>query len=410
MGTYRWPRLLVLGISVGVLALNAGCAREGGKKEEANERAGGAEEHAQEKDHGEERIILPAAALQTVPFKTVPVELRDLEQEIRATAVIKPNENRLAHVSPRIPGKAIEVKAVLGDLVEPGQTLAELDSLELGEKKAAFLQARTNLEVARRNYEREERLFQQHISSEKEYLEAKGEFERSQAAYRAAQEALRLVGLADAEIEKVAWGGKGHPLSHFPLVAPFAGTVVEKHITIGELVKPDDKPYTIADLMTVWVLLDIYEKDVGRVSVGADARITVETYPSETFRGTVAYLSNLLDPATRTAQARVEIGNRDGRLRPGMFATAALTLPSSSEQKAIVVPQDAIQRVRGRPVAFVEEQAGTYVVRELTLGKDSGPAVEVLSGLAEGERVVTEGTFYLKSSLLKEEMGEGHDH
>lgn len=408
MRTDTWLRLVVLGLFAVVLALSGGCAREGSKKEGTDERTGGAEEHAQEKGHGEERITLPEAALQTVAFKTVPVQRRALAQEVNATAVIKPNENRLAHVSPRIPGKAIEVKAVLGDLVEPGQTLAELDSLELGEKKAAFLQARTNLDVARRNYEREERLFKQHISSEKEYLEARGEFERSQAAYRAAQEALRLVGLADAEIERVTWGGKGHPLSHFPLVAPFAGTVVEKHITIGELVKPDDKPYTVADLTTVWVLLDIYEKDIGRVRIGADVRTTVDAYPNETFQGKVTYLSNLLDPATRTAQARVEIANRDGRLRPGMFAMAAMTFPSSDGQASLVVPKDAIQQVHGRPVAFVEEHAGTYAVREVALGKDAGPSVEVRSGLTEGEQVVTEGAFYLKSSLLKEEMGEEH--
>ncbi|MBI3301381.1 MAG: efflux RND transporter periplasmic adaptor subunit [Deltaproteobacteria bacterium] len=366
------------------------------------------QEESRHEGAGNERVTLSPEALASLAIKTVTVERRLLADEIRTTAVIKPNENRLAHVSPRIPGKATEVRAVLGDLVEPGQTLTLLDSLELGEKKAAFLQARTNLEVARRNYEREERLFQQRISSEKEYLEAKGEFERSEAAYRAAREALRLVGLTDAEIEKITWSGKGHPLSYFPLVAPFAGTVVEKHITIGELIEPNETPYTIADLRTVWVLLDIYEKDVGRVNIGADVRIVVDAYPHETFQGTVAYLSNLLDPSTRTAQARVEIDNRDGRLRPGMFATAALTLPSSTGQAALVVPKDAVQRVRGRPVAFVEEQAGTYVARELTLGKDSGPAVEVLSGLTEGERVVTEGAFYLKSSLLKEEMGEEH--
>ncbi len=380
------------------------------QEEDRAHRADGAttQEESRPEGAGSGRVTFSPEALASLAIKTVTVERRLLADEIRTTAVIKPNENRLAHVSPRIPGKATEVRAVLGDLVEPGQTLTLLDSLELGEKKAAFLQARTNLEVARRNYEREERLFQQRISSEKEYLEAKGEFERSEAAYRAAREALRLVGLTDAEIEKITWSGKGHPLSYFPLVAPFAGTVVEKHITVGELVEPNETPYTIADLTTVWVLLDIYEKDVGRVRIGADVRITVDAYSSETFRGTVAYLSNLLDPATRTAQARVEIDNRDGRLRPGMFATAALTLPSSTGQAALAVPKDAIQQVRGRLVAFVEEQSGTYLVRELALGKDSGSAVEVLSGLAEGEQVVTEGAFYLKSSLLKEEMGDEH--
>jgi len=406
----RWIRLLFLGLAVGALPLSTGCKKEESTKAATEEHAGREEKHPQEETHGEERITLSKSALQTISLQTVSVQRRKLEQEIRVTAVIKPNENRLAHVSPRIPGKAIEVKAVLGDLVEPGQALAELDSLELGEKKAAFLQARTNLDVARRNYEREERLFKQRISSEKEYLEAKGEFERSQAASQAAREALRLVGLADADIEKITWGGKGHPLSHFPLVAPLAGTVVEKHITLGELVKPDDKPYTIADLSTLWVLLDIYEQDLGRVSLGAETRLAVEAYLGELFQGKVTYVSNLLDETTRTAQARVEIPNPDHKLKPGMFVTATIAVPVPGAADAIAIPAVAVQQVRGKPVAFVREAEEVFVPRELKVGRNSGPYVEVLAGVKEGEQVVTEGGFYLKSTLLKEEMGEGHAH
>jgi cobalt-zinc-cadmium efflux system membrane fusion protein len=414
----KWVQVLLLGFSGGVLLLGAGCTKEERKPEATDQHAGEegrdrAEEaagHASEKDHGEERITLPAEALQTASFKTVTVQRQSLEQEIRATAVIKPNENRLAHVSPRIPGKAMEVKAMLGDPVEPGQMLAELDSLELGEKKAAFLQARTNLEVARRNYEREERLFKQKISSEKEYLAAKGEFERSQAVFQAAREALRLVGLVDAEIERITWGGKGHPLSHFPLVAPFAGTVVEKHITVGELVKPEDKPYTIADLSTLWILLDIYEKDLGRVSVGAETRLAVDAYPGEFFQGKVTYVSNLLDETTRTVQARVEIPNSDHKLKPGMFVTATIGVPVPGATAVLAIPDAAVQQVRGKPVAFVREDERVFVPRELELGRDSGPYIEVVAGLSEGETVVTDGGFYLKSTLLKEEMGEGHAH
>src|SRR5262249_60655720 len=156
------------------------------------------------------------------------------------------NAARLDTVRPAAPGRAIAVQAVLGDRVEPGQVVALLDSLELGEKKSAFLQARTNLQVARRNYEREAGLFKQRISSEKDYLESKGEFERSDAAYRAAREALRLVGIADADIERITWGGTGSVLSHFPILSPFHGTVIEQHVGVGELIRPEDKVSAIA--------------------------------------------------------------------------------------------------------------------------------------------------------------------
>ena len=353
---------------------------------------------------GAERVTLAAEALRTTAIATAPVEQRELTDEIRATAVIKPNENRLAHVSPPIPGRAVAVTAVLGDQVEPRQVLALLDSLELGEKKSAFLQARTNLEVARRNYEREAGLFKQRISSEKDYLETKGEFERSDAAYRAAREALRLVGIADSDIERITWGGKGEALSHFPIVSPFRGTVIEQHVVVGELVRPEDKVYAIADLRTLWILLDVYEKDLGRVAVGKDVQVRVDAYPEARFHGKIAYLSDVLDESTRTARARVEVDNADGRLRPGMFATAIITLTGSGSRPVVVVPDAAIQRVRGQPTAFVEESPGSYLVRPLTLGRQASGVAEVQAGLQPGERVVTDGAFTLKSLLLKDEL------
>ncbi len=351
-----------------------------------------------------ERVALSAEARLTTAIATVAVEERQLRDEIRATAVIKPNENRLAHVSPPIPGRAIAVKAVLGDQVEPGQSLALLDSLELGEKKSAFLQARTNLEVARRNYEREAGLFKQRISSEKDYLEAKGDFERSDAAFRAAREALRLVGIADADIERITWGGRGEALSHFPIVSPFRGTVIEQHVVAGELVRPEDKVYAIADLRTLWILLDVYEKDLGRVAVGKDVEVRVDAYPEARFHGKIAYLSDVLDESTRTARARVEVDNADGRLRPGMFATAIIALPDAGSRPVVVVPDAAISRLRGHPTAFVEESPGSYLVRPLTLGRQVGGLAEVRAGLQPGERVVTGGAFTLKSLLLKDEL------
>lgn len=350
------------------------------------------------------RVVLSPAAVSGLGLETAPAERRALDATIRTTAVIRANENRLAHVSPRIPGKVVEVKAVLGDRVESGQVLAFLDSLELGEKKSAFLQARANLAVAQRGYEREDRLFKQRISSEKDYLESKGELERSDAAYRAAREALRLLGLADAAIDDITWGGRDHPLSHFPILAPFAGTVIEQHITLGELIEPEEKPYTIADLSTLWILLDVYEKDLGRIGVGTAAEVRVDAYPDERFSGRIAYVSDLVDEATRTARARVEVGNREGRLRPGMFARAIVTLPSEQPASVITIPSAAVQRIDGRPVAFVAESAGSYAVRPVTLGLETNGTVEVREGVAEGERVVTEGSFTLKSEVLKDQL------
>lgn len=379
----------------------------------ASEPSEGLEPGPEEKGHGaheEEHVELSPEALQTIELETAPVALEPLAAAIQATGEIKPNAYRLAHVSPRIAGKAIEVSGVLGQAVEPGQNLALLDSLELGERKSAFLQARSNLNVARRNYDREERLFEDKISSEREYLAARSEFERSEAAYQAAREALHLVGLAKQDIDAIQWETEGgQKLSYFPLVAPFAGTIIERHITIGELISPEDKPFTIADLGTVWVLLDVYEKDLAHLREGAPVRVTVDAYPGEKFAGKVLYVSRQVDPATRTIEARIEVDNEDGRLRPGMFARAAIGSAGVDAKDSLVVPRDAVQRVREETVVFVPEEDGGFEPRKVELGREANEKVEILSGLSAGERVVTNGAFYLKSTLLKEEMS-GHDH
>lgn len=354
------------------------------------------------------QLTVPPQALEGQTFQIAVVERRAFRDEIQATASIKPNEYRLIHLSPRIEGRIIKVMAELGDRVKADQPVALLDSIELGKKKSDYLQSKTSRDVDERNYIREEGLFKQRITSEKEYLDAKGKYEKSLAAYRAAYEALRLIGLSEEKIKQISWSDKREPLSYFPLVSPQEGTVIERTITPGELVTPKDKAFTIADLSTVWILLDIYEQHLAAVKVGSEVEITVDAYPKERFRGKIVYLSYLLNPDTRTVDARVEIANLDRRLRPGMFARAALVLPSTQEDpKVLVVPQDAIQQVDEKSVAFVQERPGTYTVRPVLIGRRSGNDAEVRSGLTEGERVVTQGSFYLKSIVLKERIAGG---
>ncbi len=401
--------ILVLLISMAGVACQESPTETSSKEFKVSEREATHEAH-EEVPIGKARIRLPSEALQEQAFQSSLVVSRVILPEIRVTATIQPNEYKMAQISPRIEGQAVKVFAELGDRAEAGQTLALLDSMDLGTKKAAFLQARVNLKVAKRNFERERRLYAQRITSEKDYLEAKGEFERSVAAYQASREALRIVGVPEEEIKTMRWDSEDHPLSHFHLTAPFPGTIVSRDITLGEVIKPFDVPFTITDLNTVWVLLDIFEKDLASVLVGSEVLIQVDAYPNDIFRGTITYLSNVLDPDTRVARARVEIANRDGRLRPGMFATARITVPSTDKKRtALVIPQDAIQRVDETSLVFVEESPGNYLVREVTLGTKTGLYVEVSAGVTEGERVVTQGSFYLKATLVADKLG-GHPH
>ena len=357
--------------------------------------------------NGSEIVIqLPQKARDAIGLHTEPAAYGILTRQLRTTAVIKPDEYRLAHVSPRISGKAVAVPAKLGDRVKAGQILAELDGIELGERKAGYLTARANYDVARRNYDRESKLYQKEISSEKEYLDAKGDFERDEAALNAARQALRLLSIPDGEIDNLRWNGNaGNPLSYFPLVSPFSGTVIARHITLGELIRPEDTPFTIADLSTLWVIVDVYEKDLGGVAVGDSVDVSVAAFPDQFFKGKIAYLSDTVNEATRTAPARVQIPNTDDRLRPGMFAMVMIAFHSASLKETALIPADAVQQIAGKSVAFVQQRPGVYAVREVVLGDRSAEQVQVRTGISRGDRIVTGGAFYLKSMLLKQAIG-----
>jgi len=370
----------------------------------------GHEDHADGHSGTADHIELSEEALKTINLKTSVAERRPISSEIKTTAVIEPNRTKIAHVSPRISGRAVDVKAFLGDSVKKGQVLAKLDSIELGQTKAQYLKSKANLEVARANYSREGRLFKKQISSEKEYLDAKAEFLRSEAALNKERETLRLLGLNDEEIKSLKWRGSRQPASVFPLIAPFTGTVVEQHIVLGEFIKPEDKPYTIADLSHLWIQLDIYENDLRWVEDGKTVDIDVNSYPGESFKGTVTYINDILDESTRTVKARVEVLNSDGKLKPGMFATATISVPLSDSEEVIAVPGSAIVQIQDKSVVFVQEGESSFKMIVVTLGQNSGEYVEVVKGLDPGDKVVIEGGFYLKSVLLKEELGEGHAH
>lgn len=391
------PRFRMVWYAMTTLLLSAGCYSEAPRET--------AQTTSQADRQQRTQLVLPPEVRQTVPLQVVTVQRHRLAREIRTTAVLEADENRVAHVSPRVPGRVVTVKALLGETVQAGQILAVLDSLELGQAKAAYLTAKAHQEVARTTYEREQRLLQQQISSQKEYLAARSELLRADAQLHATRETLRLLGLSTQEISQLAWGTHEPPLSHVPLRAPFAGTVIEKRATVGELLTPQDRPYTIADLSTLWAMLDIYEKDLGTVSLGAPVRVSVDAYPQESFQGTITYISDLLNQHTRTARARVTIANPQRRLKPGMFGTAVITAPTGSTDATLAIPVTAVHSLREQTVAFVQKGAGVFVPRPLQLGRTVGPYVEVLTGLQEGEQIVTEGGFYLKSALLQEEGG-----
>lgn len=387
-------RRLAMVIMLGVLTLSA-C----GKKQESPEKAS-AEQPTEKKaldqaGHPAENLIqLGADEAQTAGLRTALVQERDVSEHITATATIQPNQNRLAHVAPLIPGRLTRVTANLGDRVKKGQVLATVNSVEAGQARATYQQAQSELSLAQANFERAERLFKQQIVAQKDYLKARADLQQAQANLRAARERLHTYG--------VTAKSSGEP-SVVPVTAPIAGTVIEKKAVIGELAGPDQPLFTVADLSTLWIETDIYEKDLGKLQPGSPATVTVAAYPGEPFKGQISYLSPAMDPETRTVKARVEVANPDGRLRPNMFASVAIETPA--RRQVLQVPDDAVVLLQGQPSVFVAEGKG-FEARAVQTGDKFGGQTTIRSGLKPGEQVVVSGAYALKARMLKSQIGD----
>jgi len=379
--------------AVATISWLIGCGGKGEARPEKKEAA------KAEKDH-QDRIVLSPEAMKNADIKVVSVKMEPVSEKINATANIAQNQDRTFHVTPRIRGRVVDVYVTAGNEVRVGTPLALLDSTELGEVKAEYAKARTLLELARANAEREKRLFEQKIAAQKDLLAAQAEERRAEAEVRALHEKLRLYGLSEEEIDSL-----DPSPSQYRLTSPGTGVVIEKDITKGEVIETGKKVFTISDLSTVWVLLNIYEKDLAKITRGTPVKIRTESYPGEIFSGKVAYVGDTLDPQSRTLSVRVEVPNPRRRLKPGMFATAEMAGGATSKQ-SILAPSSAIQKIDGRPAAFVQQKDGSFVKRDLELGKEVSGKVEVKSGLTEGEQLVIEGSFTLKSELLKETLAE----
>lgn len=389
-------RVLLRGLALAaLLGGTAGCGESNSKAQADKTAAAGKQAPAAPE---KELLKLSDEEMKSAGVKVEALQAVPLSERVTVTAVIRPNQDRFANVAPRVPARITAVYAKLGDKVKPGQPLALLDSVELGEAHSAYQQARSQFELAKADFERAQRLKSEDIIPEKDFLRARSDYEKARASLRAAEEKLKLLDASHAAAEK------GRP-SVFSVNAPFAGTIIEKDAVLGELAQPDRRLFTVADLSVLWIEASLFEKDLGRVRVGSRAAVSVAAYPGETFEGTLTYIASTMDRDTRTARARIEVRNPDGRLKPEMFATAAIDTPAT--RPALALPQDAVLLVNGQPTVFVVEGEG-FKPRPVETGEKYARRVVIARGLKEGERVAVAGAYALKAQMLKSQIGEGH--
>lgn len=365
-------------------------------------------------------VRIESAAQRNIGLQFARAQVRSVERTILATGTVSPNETRLAHLRPIARGRVETVNVRLGDRVRAGQVLLVYDNVDLGETiglysaaVAALNRARAEAEVTRRSLERARSLVKLGALAEAEFDRRSAEYENANASIESqaadlakTEEKLHRFGLSEQDIRTIntrEGAGSHREASHTSMTAPFDGIVIKSSVATGETFGPEDEIFVLADLSTAWVLADVYEKDIAAVSVGQQARIVADSYPDATFLGRITYVSDFLDPRTRTAKVRCEVPNPNQKLKLDMFVT--IELPAAPERKALLVPAEAIQQVNDRPVVFVRVSDDEFEPRKVELGATSDSWVEVKTGINDGETVAAHGSFFLKSTLLRSQIG-----
>lgn len=356
-------------------------------------------------------LMKQADASNTGLLKTIQVPAKGkMTVAVNITGEVRMNENTEVHVSPRIPGIVREVNVDIGAEVKKDEVLFTLDSAELGQSLSDYEKNKALTALSERNYRREKDLFDQKIASEMEMIEAQIRFEEYQTALKASEQRLHVLGLTDSDIAEIDPANHDSLRGSLAVRAPSDGTIVEKHVVVGELVEPARVTMVLADLDTVWVWGGVYERDLDavvrhKISESIPVEISVPAFPGTTFHGKMNYIGATMDEATRTVQVRTVIDNSDRRLRPGMFCQGRILL--STDEGILAIPKVALLSDEGNDFVFLHMKDDYFLRQNVTKGREFEDGVEIIEGLTPGQTIVTEGAFVLKSDVLRSKMGAG---
>ena len=354
-------------------------------------------------------LSLSAEAYEAAGIAVAGVTARRLAPRIRVTGTLSYDERHMAIATARIGGRITEVVADYGQEVSRGEVLAWIDSPELGAAQSEFRRAKSMSRLRKAEYERAKLLLEGEAISQGGLLRREADWRAAQAELQTAQQKLYIMGLSSEDVEALSNDPEiaGHA---YPVRAPIAGRVTERNAVPGRVVSADEELFTVAKLDSLWLFLQVFEKDLHAVRPGGAVTLTCESHPEEQFRGTIDFVGQLLDPHSRTARARAIIDNPEGDLKPGMFVYASIEGQDSDGVVPIVlaVPVASVTSVEGRDVVFVESGERTFEIRPVEVGESSGGWIEVRSGLAEGESIAVSGVFTLKSEVLKGGLEEHH--
>ena len=316
-------------------------------------------------------------------------EAASLTPVVNVTGTVTFDPERVAAVGARISGRVRRIMKFPGDRVKAGDTLAELESADLGQAQSAVLATRAHAEAASANEKRETQLAEARVSSQRDAELAKATAASARADLHAAEQRVRALG-----------GNAGTEIGVLPITSPIPGKIVESHVSRGQSVEPSATLFRVADLDRVWIELAVFERELGHITQADAVEISPQTNLGVVLKGKVAHVGDVIEQETRSGDVRVVVENVDGSLRPGESVLAKIHTKTTPAPK-ILLPREAVISIDGKPTVFVAHDATAVEPRTVTTGARDGARVEILEGLAPGERVAVAGVFALKSEIFR---------
>ena len=330
-----------------------------------------------------------------------------LETVVTLPGEIILNDDRVALVTPYVPGYVREIRKRRGDPVQKGEVMAVLESPELADAGTAYLAARERMILAKTTFRREASLWQKKISPEQDYLESKTALSAARIEARSARQKLMALGLSKASVDRLP-NREDASLTRYEIVSPLKGQVLEKNLSLGEMVGSAAPVYRVADMGLVWVSINLLQKDLPNLKKGMDVQVWADdaVVPAS---GKLTFIGPLVGKETRTAEGRATISNPDGQWRPGLFVKARIQ--SGKEDIPLLIPKRAVQTLEGNPVVFVPAEGG-FEATPVSIGQSDRIRVEIVSGISPGDSYVIDGAFELKATLMTDSMDShaGHGH
>jgi membrane fusion protein, heavy metal efflux system len=396
-------------LTAAVLLAAAGCSK-GGSTTSSSE-AGGSKQSQAEAGG---TVKIEPNARRNVGLQVIRVQPRAVPEYLTAAGQIVMDEEKTVHIGVYASGRITELHANVGDFADRGEVLARMHSHDVHEVRAAYDSALQEVQrqqrvvdYQRRMRDRMQRLLTLKSASPQELEKAQADLHSAETSLRDAQISVTKEAEHLSDILGLPKSQLGHlteTTERVPVISPINGTVVDRKVTLGTVVDPGMEVYTVSDLTSLWMMASVNETDIESLRVGDSAEVTSHAYPDKIFRGKVTRLGPQFDPQTRTLLVRITVPNPRSELRPAMYATAQIKKGQS--HRAIFVPEVAVQNINGSFVVFVEKPSNVFTAQPVDIARRINGQAEISKGLQAGDCVVTQGSFIVKSEMLKSQIGE----